>query len=253
MLDRFEQYGIRLRMNKCSFMKTSVEYLGHVIDASGLHTSQTKIEAVLKMPVPNNIHQLRSYLGLINYYGKFIKNMSEICSPFYELLKTDVRFSWNKECEKSFNTIKKMLSSSPVLCHYNEDMKLGLACDASAIGIGAVLFHILPDGTEKPISYASKTLSRSEARYSQIEKEALSIIFGLKKFHQYVYGRKFSLVTDHKPLLTIFNPHKGINSTAANRIQRWALLLAGYDYDINYNFTRHPKLMPMQIHFLGYQ
>ena len=112
--------------------------------------------------------------------------------------------------------------------------EISLACDASAQDLGAVLSHQFKDGPERPISYASRTLSKAEQNYSQIEKEALSIIFGLKKFHQYLYGWKFLLVTDHQPLVKIFEPKTGISSVVAGQLQRWALCLAGYQYDIVY-------------------
>ena len=111
-----------------------------------------------------------------------------------------MKWKWSDHCEQRFKALKDALVSAEVLCHYNSTLPLGLACDASVVDIGAVIFHTLSDGSEKPIAYASRTLSKSEGNYSQIEKEALGIIFGLKKFHQYLYSRTFTLVTEYKPL-----------------------------------------------------
>ena len=137
----------------------------------------------------------------------------------------------------SFNELKDKLSSAPVLIHFSNDLPIKLDTDASQYGVGAVISHVLPSGEERPIAYASRTLTKSERNYAQIEKEALSIIFGIKKFHQYLYGRKFLLVTVHKPLTTLLGPKSGIPALAAARMQRWALLLAVYRYHIEYRST----------------
>ena len=171
---------------------------------------------------------MRSFLGLVHYYGKFIPNLATIIEPLNKLLHKNSQWQWKQDCDKAFTQLKSLLSSPPVLVHYDPNGPLRLACDASAYGIGAVISRIMPDESEKPIAFASCTLCKAERNYSQLKKEALSIIFGVQKFHQYLYGRKFTLVTDHKPLITILNPRKGIPSLAAARLQRWALILASY-------------------------
>ena len=234
VFDRLQSFGVVLKLKKCAFLKDSVEYLGHVIDKNGIHTSNEKVLAVKAMPVPKNVSQLRSFLGLVNYYGKFVSELATICRPLYNLLKNDVEWSWSDKCDYAFRELKLKLASAPVLCHYDPSVPLGLACDASSVGLGIVLFHKYSDGSEKPIYYASKTLNKAEMGYSQIDKEALSIIFGIKKFHQFLYGRKFLLVTDHQPLLSIFSPVKGLPVTTSNRLLRWSIFLSGYSYDIVY-------------------
>ena len=237
VFERLEQYGFRMKKEKCALFQNSVEYLGHKIDAEGIHALPTKIDAIVRAPEPRNIQELRSFLGLLNYYGKFIPNLSTLIHPLNSLLQKSKKWIWTSDCKQAFEQAKEALSSSRVLIHYDPSLPLRLAGDASAYGIGAVISHILPDGSEKPIAFASRALSGSEKNYAQLEKEALSLIFGVKKFHQYLYGRKFQLITDHKPLTAILGPKKGIPSLAAARLQRWAILLSAYQYDIEFKAT----------------
>ena len=219
-------------------MQNSVEYLGYHIDSTGLHATESKVKAVLGAPTPRNIHQLRSFLGLLNYYGKFIPNLATILYPLNCLLKRGQRWKWSPACKAAFESAKKELTSAGVLVHYNPDLPIKLAADASNYGLGAVISHVTPEGSERPIAFASRTLTASESNYSQIDKEALALIFGVKKFNQYLYGRRFTLVTDHKPLTTLLGPKKGIPPLAAARLQRWALLLSAYQYDIEFKPTQ---------------
>ena len=124
-----------------------------------------------------------------------------------------------------------------MLAHYDPQLPIRLAGDASSYGIGAVLSHVLADGTERPVAYASRTLLSNEQHYAQVKKEALCLIFGVQKFYQYIYGREFTLVTDHRPLTTIFGPKKGVPPLAAARLQRWALLLSAFRYKIEFRPT----------------
>ena len=127
--------------------------------------------------------------------------------------------------------------SARVLVHYDPKLLVKLDCDALSVGIGAVLSHVFPDRTEKPISFASRTLTKAEKNYAQIEREALSIVWGIKKFHLYLYLQKFTLVTDQKPLIVLFKPYKAIPVLALGRIQRWALFLMDYGYNIQFQST----------------
>lgn len=234
VFERFRQRGIKLGLHKCVFGSTSVKYLGHVIDATGLHASDDKIQAVMEARVPNNVRELQSFIGLVNYYSKFINNMSTLCNPLYRLLHKDTPWQWGREESNAFQELKRRLSEPPVLCHYDRNLKVGLAVDASEYGVGAVLIHLFDDGTEKPIAYASQTLSASQRNYAQIEKEAYSMIFGVLKFKQYLYGRKFTIITDHKPLLTLLGPNKAIPDRTSNRLKRWALTLSSFNYDLKF-------------------
>ena len=237
VLNRLEKHGFRLKMDKCRFLIPSVEYLGHQIDEEGIRAVPNKVEAITNAPQPTNVQELQSFLGLLNYYGKCIRNLSSIIHPLNCLLHANQKWKWTDECTQAFEEAKRQLVSAHVLTHYDPTLPINLAADASAYGIGAVISHVLSDGSEKPISFASRTLTAAEKNYSQLEKEALSLIFGVRKFHQYLYGRKFTLITDHKPLTAIFGSKKGIPSLAAARLQRWALLLSGYDYNICFKPT----------------
>ena len=191
VLSRLKQAGLRLKMEKCKFMKLSVEYLGYRVDMHGLHAIEKKVEAIKNAPAPENQQQLRSFLGMVNYYAKFVNQYSTVVHPLNELLRHNVKSKWTKKENNAFCALKDGLSAPPVLTHFRSDLPLKLDTDASNYGIGAVISHIMPNGEERPIAFASRTLSKSERNYAQIEKEALSIIFGVKKFHEYLYGRKF--------------------------------------------------------------
>ena len=140
------------------------EYLGHRIDASGVHTTTEKVDAILKAPVPQNTQQLRSFLGLLHYYGKFLQGLSSLLHPLNWLLKSNAQWKWSADCQKAFEQAKNQLALAPVLAHYDVMQKLKLAVDASAYGLGAVISHVYDDGSEKPIEYALRTLSSAETK-----------------------------------------------------------------------------------------
>ncbi|XP_049886533.1 uncharacterized protein K02A2.6-like [Pectinophora gossypiella] len=233
VLERLRDMGLTVKLSKCSFLQDSVKYLGFIINKEGLRPDPSKLDAISNAPRPENVTQLKSFLGMLNYYGRFIPNLSTMLHPLHALLKKGVDWKWNVDCEKSFEEAKRCLLSERVLAHYEEGRELVLSVDSSAYGLGAVLAHRYAEG-ERPISCVSRTLNAAERGYSQLDKEALAIIFGVTKHHQYLFGRRFTLRTDHQPLVHIFGDKGGIPQTAASRLQRWAARLAAYDFKIEF-------------------
>ena len=213
---------------------SEVIYLGHRIDKEGLHPTEAKIAAILKAPAPKNLTELRAFLGLLNYYGKFLPNLSTMLAPLHKLLKSNTKWFWKAEQAQAFQEAKNLIQSPRVLVHYDSSRPLVLSCDTSPYGVGAILSHIMDDNTEGPVAFVSRTLSKAETNYVHLEKEALSIIFGIHMFHNYLYGRKFIIHSDHKPLMYIFNASKAIPTMASPRVICWSLTLSAYSYEIHY-------------------
>ena len=233
LLKRLEENGLRCRLEKCLFAQPSVEYLGHILSQQGISKGH-KVDAVKMMPPPENVSSLRSFLGSVQFYSKFLPNLASVTEPLHRLTKKGVPWTWGTEQVEVFKKLKDLLCADTVLAHFDPSLPIGISCDASEVGVGAVLFHRYSDGGERPIANASKTLTTTQQGYSQIQKEALAIVFALSKFHQFLYGRPFILITDHKPLLALFGPTKATPALAANRLARWALMLGQYHYTIEY-------------------
>ena len=208
--------------------------ISYRIDKDGLHPTVDKTKAILQAPAPKCTTELRAFLGLINYYGKFFPNLSMVLTPLHKLLRNNTRWSWKTEQSRAFEDAKNLLRSPRVLVHYDSSRPLVLSCDASPYGVGAVLSHVMEDNTERPIAFALRTLSKAETNYAHLEKEALAIIFGIQKFHNYLYGRKFIIHSDHKPLMYILNAAKSIPTMASPRVIRWSLMLSAYRYELRY-------------------
>ena len=234
VLARLEAAGMRLKASKCKFLQAEVQYLGHCITSEGVFPTEEKVRAVQDAPAPQNVQQLRSFLGSINYYGKFLPNLSTRLAPLHDLLTKGKRWSWTKMHQDAFQGAKDLLTSSRVLIHFDSSKEVLLSCDASPYGVGAVLSHRFEDGSEHPVAFASRSLSSAEKNYSQLDKEGLAIIFGVKKFHNYLQGREFTIITDHKPLKHLFGEDQPISPLVSARLQRWVLILGAYQYKIQY-------------------
>jgi hypothetical protein len=231
VFDRLNYYGFRVRLGKC-FYQPSIKYLGFIVDKDGRRRDPQKVSAVANMPAPNNITTNRSFLGLLNYYQSFVPSMRSIRYPLDNLLKKDEEWNWSTPCQQALDRIRGILNSDLLLTHYDPSLEVTVAADASEHG--HVIQHRWPDGTIKAIAHASCSLTPAEQNYSQIEKEGLELIFAVKKFHKYIHGRHFTLLTDHRPLLSIFGSRKGNPVHSANRLQQWAAVLIGYDFKIEY-------------------
>ena len=192
VLRRIVESGLRLRKDKCRFLAPSVVYLGHQIDSEGLHPVAENVKAVQEAPAPKNVSELKSYLELLTYYSRFLPNLSSELAPLYKLLKHNKPWHWTSRQKKTFERSEQLLLSSQLLVHFDPNLVVHLACDASSHGIGAVLSHKMPDGSEK-LGFVSHTLTDAEKKYSQIEKEGLARVYGVTRFHSYLSGHHFKL------------------------------------------------------------
>ncbi|XP_029156135.1 uncharacterized protein K02A2.6-like [Nylanderia fulva] len=238
VLQRLQNRNIRINLEKSKFMMDEIQYCGFTLRKEGILKDRAKVEAIKSMPRPKNVQEVRAFVGMINYYGRFIRNLSAILYPLNQLLHIKVPFIWSKAQEQAFIKAKDAFLSDQILAHYDSKLPLILATDASPYGVGAVLSQLHSDGTEKVLQYASQTLSDTQQKYSQIDKEAFGIIYGIKKFYQYLYGNKFTLITDHKPLIQIFAPNKSLPVYSAMRMQHYAIFLQGFNYTIKYRNSK---------------
>ena len=175
-----DNYGLKLQLDKCVFFAPEVSYLGYIISKDGLCASEERVQAILQYATPTDLKQLESFVGKLNCYGQFLPAFASVCAPLNQLRCKDTPWKWSAECAAAFDELKQMLADKTRLVHFDPEKPIVLATDASPYGIGAVISHVLPDGSEEPIAFASKTLSKTERGYAQVEKEGLSIVYGIR-------------------------------------------------------------------------
>lgn len=234
VMDRARHVKLRLNPKKCKFGLKEVNYVGHTFTDKGLRADPKKIKAISDMPSPEDKMALQRFLGMINYLGKFIPNLSELTSPLRQLLHKDVLWSWTEHQQNAFTKLKACITSPPVLHYYNVEKPVTLTCDASQHGLGAACLQ-----DQNPIAYASRTLTQTETRYAQIEKELLAVVFACHRFYDYIYGKPVLIETDHQPLVTIHN--KPFHTVPA-RLQRMMLQLQKFDLTFTYKKGKHMYL-----------
>lgn len=234
VLSKLSSAGLRLKKDKCVFRVPSVSYLGYQVSAAGLQPLDDRVRAIVSRPAPTDIAELQSFIGLITYYDKFLPKLSTILEPLHCLLRKGQPWVWGRDQENALKRVKDMLQSAPVLAHYDARKPLVLTVDSSAFGVGAVLSHVDEQGNEHPIAYKSRKLSSAQKNYSQLDKEALAILYGVHRFHKYLFGREFVIYTDHKPLLGLLGEQKPIPPVSSARLQRWAITLSAYNYTLRF-------------------
>lgn len=228
VLGKLRTANLKIQLDKSEFLKKECSFLGHVISTDGIKPNPDKIHAIKAFPVPKTQKQIKSFLGLLGYYRKFIQDFSKLTKPLTECLKKGRKIILNERYLNTFATCKNLLMNDPLLQYPDFSKPFNLTTDASDFALGAILSQG-PIGSDKPICYASRTLSNSEINYSTIEKELLAIVWATKYFRPYLFGRKFKIITDHRPLTWIMSL-KEPNS----KLIRWRLKLEEYDYEIIY-------------------
>ena len=217
LLDRCRERNIKLNKKKFTFKCDDVQFIGHRLTKEGLKPDPAKVKAILSMKKPDDVAAVQRLMGMVKYLSKFLSDLSQICEPIRRLTHKDVPWFWTKEQDVAFDKIKEAVTTAPVLKYFDSSKPTEGSGDASSQGLGFVLTQ-----EDHPVTYASRALTQAEQRYSQIEKELLAQVFGLEHNHQYVYGRRVILYTDHKPLVSISSKPL---ASAPKRLQRLLLRL----------------------------
>ena len=229
VFESIKSAGLKLKPSKCNFAARKVKYLGHILSKEGVRPNPEKTEIVDKFPTPKNVKEVRSFLGLMNYYKRFIKDFSKIAAPLSMCLRKDTAFKWTSEWQSAFVYLKAKLVAEPILCYPDMSRRFYLATDASNTGIGFVLSQKDDEGKEHAVAFGGRALRGPETRYSTSEKEYLAIKEGIKTCHPYLADKEFTVYTDHKPLkfAATFRPDLG-------RLGRWAMFLQNYKFVTEY-------------------
>ncbi|XP_043212449.1 uncharacterized protein K02A2.6-like [Amphibalanus amphitrite] len=232
VLDRLRAANVTINMEKSVFSSAEVDFCGHRMTASGITPSDSTVQAVRDAPRPTGVQELRSFMGLAGWFAKFIPAYADVVRPLACMLRKNVKFTWSEEAEESFQTVKRLITSRPILQPFQSALPIIVTSDASDRGAGAVLAQLHPDGTEHPVSYWSRSFTDTEQRYSVSEREALSAVQAIERWKLYLWGRFFTLRTDHSALTTLLSPK--CSGRAGARIARWQARLQPFAYEVVY-------------------
>ena len=225
---RLKQTGLKMKPSKCYLLQKRVRYLGHILSEDGVETDPEKVSCIKNWPTPSNVEELRQFLGIATYYRRFVHQFAHIAAPLHRLTNKGSNYHWSLECNDAFCILKHKLSSAPILCFPQFEKEFTVDTDASDSGLGAVLSQVI-DGEERVVAYASRTLTKSERHYATTRKEMLALVWALKHFRPYLYGKKFTARTDHKALIWLqsFKHPEG-------QVARWLQTLAEFQFTVEH-------------------
>ena len=229
VMECLSQHGLTLNKDKCVFRLSKLEFMGHVLSNHGIGPAEDKVKAIQMAQEPQNVGEVRSWLGLVNFVACYIPDLASVSEPLRQLTKKGVEFVFGDEQRKSFQELKRRSCSTKRLAYFDPEAKTQLITDAEPVGLGGILIQI-QDGVPRAIYYVNWALTDVERRYSHTEKEALAIVWACERLHLYLYGIKFELLTDHKPLEMIYSTR----SKPSARIERWVLQLQQYNFVVKY-------------------
>ena len=231
VFQRLREAGLRLSPSKCFFAQRQIRYLGHILSKEGVLPDSSKFDRVRNLPVPRNETDVKSVLGLFNFYKKFVQGYSKICAPLFGLLQKDKPFLWNESCQNAFDTLKNALINAPVLAYPDMNRGFSLSCDASRSGLGYILGQVGEDNLEHVIAYGGRALRKPEKNYTVTELECLAIVEGIKEYRTYLSSGKFTVYTDHKALKYLQSLK---TSNPQGRLARWSMELQEFDFDVEF-------------------
>lgn len=233
ILDRLLKFNVKVNAEKCHWFVDKVKYLGHILTEEGIIANDKGTRAIVNAPEPKNVSEVRSFVGMVMFYSKFIPKLNAKLAPLYHLLKKESKFNWNNECREAFESCKREISSPKILAHYDPKKPIIVTTDASDKGIGAVLSHRI-NGQERPVFFISRTLTKAEQKYPILHREALGIVYAMERFYKYIYGQFVEIYTDHRPLVGIFHAKKGEPPIVATRLQRYIMRMSIFNYSLTH-------------------
>eukprot|EP00118_Oscarella_pearsei_P020264 m.218920 g.218920 ORF g.218920 m.218920 type:complete len:1393 (+) comp39915_c0_seq7:688-4866(+) len=231
VLRRLERVHLTVNEEKCEFGARRVEFMGYGISSDGVSPLRSPVEAIVSVPPPTTVKELKSFLGVTNYYLRFIRGYADLTEPLRRLVKKDVPWDWSSNCQKAFQALKAAITSAPTLAHFATEATTVVSCDASSFALGAVLSQVI-DGEERPVAFASRALSPTERKYAVEEREALACLWACERWDMYLYGRRFTLRTDHQALVALLST--GGSGRRPLRLHRWADRLMQYNFHMVY-------------------